>query len=160
MFYAKKDPQTLRSYKIFKHILGTDASEDVEVFHEKDDTFGTFVTKTKSKKYIVIGSYNTVSSEYQVLDADNPNADLQMIQSRERNLEYDISHYEDHFYIKTNKDGATNFKLMKTPLDNTSKENWIDVIPHREDTLLEDFSIFKDYLVLEERNEGLNKIQN
>ena len=159
LFYAKKDEQTLRSYKIFKHILGTDANEDVEVFHEKDDTFGTFVTKTKSKKYIVIGSYSTVSSEYQVLEADNPNGELQMIQSRERNLEYDISHYKDHFYIKTNKDGATNFKLMKTPLDKTTKENWVDVIPHREDTLLEDFSIFKDYLVLEERNEGLNKIR-
>lgn len=159
LFYTKKDPQTLRSYKIFKHVLGTDVSEDIEVFHEKDDTFGTFVTKTKSKKFIVIGSYNTVSSEYQVLEADNPNSELQMIQPRERDLEYDIAHYKNHFYIKTNKDGATNFKLMKTPLDKTSKENWVDVIPYREDTLLEDFSIFKDYLVLEERNEGLNKIR-
>ena len=159
LFYTKKDPQTLRSHKIFKHILGTDVSEDVEVFHEKDDTFGTFVTKTKSKKFIVIGSYNTVSSEYQVLEADNPNSELQMIQPRERDLEYDIAHYKNHFYIKTNKDGATNFKLMKTPLDKTSKENWVDVIPHREDTLLEDFSIFKEYLVLEERTDGLSKVR-
>ncbi|MGB1041799.1 MAG: S9 family peptidase [Tenacibaculum sp.] len=159
IFYTKKDPQTLRSSQIYKHVLGTDAAEDVLVFEEKDDTFGTFVTKTKSKKYIVIGSYNTVSSEYQVLDADNPNGELKMIQPRERNLEYDIAHYGDHFYIKTNKDGATNFKLMKTPENKTTKENWVDVIPHREDTLLEDFSIFKDYLVLEERNEGLNKIR-
>lgn len=159
LFYAKKDPQTLRSYKIFKHVLGTDASEDVEVYHEKDETFGTFVYKTKSKKYIIIGSFNTVSTEYQVLDSDNPDSDLRMVQPRERNLEYEIAHYGNHFYIKTNKDGATNFKLMKTPEDKTSKENWVDVIPHREDTLLEDISIFKDYLVLEERNEGLNKIR-
>ncbi len=159
IYYTKQDPQTLRSSKIYKHILGTDASEDILVFEEKDETFGTFVTKTKSKKYIVIGSYNTVSTEYQVLEADNPEGEFRMIQPRERNLEYDIAHYGNHFYIKTNKDGATNFKLMRTPENKTSKENWIDVIPHREDTLFEDFSIFKDYLVLEERNEGLNKIR-
>lgn len=159
LFYTKKDPVTLRSSKIYKHTLGSDSSLDELVYEEKDDTFGTFVTKTKSSKYIVVGSYSTVSSEYQVLEADNPNGEFRMIQPRERDLEYDIAHYEDHFYIKTNKDGATNFKLMKTPENKTTKENWVDVIPHRKDTLFEDFSIFKDYLVLEERNEGLNKIR-
>ncbi|WP_299158813.1 S9 family peptidase [uncultured Tenacibaculum sp.] len=159
IFYTKKDPKTLRSSQIYKHVLGTDSAKDELVFEEKDETFGTFVTKTKSKKYLVIGSYNTVSTEYQVLEADNPNGEFRMVQPRERDLEYDIAHYGDHFYIKTNKDGATNFKLMKTPEDKTTKENWVDVIPHREDTLFEDFSIFKDYLVLEERNNGLNKIR-
>jgi oligopeptidase B len=159
LFYTKKDPKTLRSFKIFKHILGTSSSEDIEVFHEKDETFNAFVYKTKSDKYIVVGSHATVSSEYQVVDANNPNGELRMIQKRERNLEYEIAHYEDHFYIKTNKDGATNFKLMKTPENKTSKENWVDIISHRNDTLLEDISIFKDYLVIEERNNGLNKIR-
>ena len=159
LFYAKKDPVTLRSSKIYKHTLGSDASLDELVYEEKDDTFGAFVTKSKSKKYIIIGSYSTVSTEYHVLEADNPDGELRVIQPRERDLEYDVAHYGDHFYIKTNKDGATNFKLMKTPEDKPGKENWIDVIPHREDTLFEDFSIFKDYLVLEERNEGLNKIR-
>ena len=159
LFYTKKDPVSLRSYKIYKHVLGTSESDDVEVFHESDDTFGTFVTKSKSNKYIIIGSYSTVSSEYQFLDADTPNGTFQTIQKRERNLEYDIAHYNDHFYIRTNKDGAINFKLMKTPVTKTSKENWTDVIPHREDTLLEDMSIFKNFLVLEERNNGLNKIR-
>lgn len=159
LFYAKKDPVTLRSSKIYKHTLGSDASLDELVYEEKDDTFGAFVTKSKSKKYIIIGSYSTVSTEYHVLDANNPDGELQIIQPRERDLEYEVAHYGDHFYIKTNKDGATNFKLMKTPVDKPGKENWVDVIPHREDTLFEDFSIFKDYLVLEERNEGLNKIR-
>jgi len=159
LFYTKKDPVSLRSYKIFKHVLGTNESEDIEIFHEKDDTFGTFVTKSKSSKYIIVGSYSTLSSEYQFLSADSPNEALQIIQKRERNLEYDIAHYKNHFYIKTNKDGAKNFKLMKTPITKTSKENWTDVIPHREDTLLEDMSIFKEYLVLEERTNGLNKIR-
>lgn len=159
LFYAKKDPVTLRSSKIYKHTLGSDASLDELVYEEKDDTFGAFVTKSKSKDYIIIGSYSTVSTEYHVLDANNPDGELQIIQPRERDLEYEVAHYGDHFYIKTNKDGATNFKLMKTPVDKPGKENWVDVIPHREDTLFEDFSIFKDYLVLEERNEGLNKIR-
>ena len=159
LFYTKKDPVSLRSYKIFKHVLGTHESEDIEVFHEQDDTFGTFVTKTKSNKYIIIGSFSTLSSEYQFLDADTPNDSFKIIHERERNLEYDIAHYKNHFYLRTNKDGAINFKLMKTPVTKTSKENWTDVIPHREDTLLEDMSLFKDYLVLEERNNGLNKIR-
>lgn len=159
IFYTKKDPSTLRSEKIFRHVLGTPATEDVEVFHEKDETFGTYVTKTKSNKYIVIGSYSTLSSEAQFLDADNPTGEFTLLQKREKDLEYSISHYKDHFYMLTNKDDATNFKLMKTPVHQTSKENWVDVIPHRKDTLLEDFSIFKEYLVLEERNNGLNKIR-
>jgi len=159
LFYTKKDPVSLRSYKIYKHVLGTDASEDVEIFHESDETFSTFVTKSKSNKYIIISSYSTVSSEYQFLDADTPNDTPQIIQKRERNLEYDIAHYKNHFYIRTNKDGATNFKLMKTPVTKTSQENWIDVIPHREDTLLEDMSIYKEYLVLEERTNGLNNVR-
>ena len=159
IFYTKKDPITLRSEKIFRHVLGTPTSEDVEVYHEKDETFGVYVTKSKSKKYIIIGSYSTVSTEAQFLDADNPTGSLQMIQPRERDLEYSVSHFGDHFYILTNKDEATNFKLMKTPVSAPTKNNWVDVIPHREDTLLEDFSIFKEYLVLEERTDGLSKIR-
>ena len=158
-FYTKKDPVTLRSEKVFRHVLGTPASEDVEVYHEKDETFGVYVTKSKSDKYIFIGSYSTLSTEAQYLDADNPTGELKMLQPRENELEYTVAHYKEHFYLLTNKDGATNFKLMKTPIFKTTKENWVDVIPHREDTLLEDFSIFKDYLVLEERNNGLNKIR-
>lgn len=159
IFYTKKDPVTLRSVKIYRHVLGTPASEDVEVYHEKDETFGTYVTKSKSKKYIIIGSYSTVSTEAQFLEADNPTGKFKLFQARERGLEYNISHYGEFFYIHTNKDKATNFKLMKTPTSATEKENWVDVIPHRTNTLLEDFSIFKEYLVLEERNNGLSKIR-
>jgi oligopeptidase B len=159
VFYTKQDPVTLRSDKIFKHVLGTDSSSDVEVYNEKDETFGTFVYKTKSKKYIIIGSYSTLTNEYQALKADEPNGEFKIIQPRTRGLEYSIAHYKDHFYILTNKDDAKNFKLMKTPEDKTNMENWVDVIPHRDDTLLEDIAIFKDYLVLEERTNGLNKIR-
>ena len=159
VFYTKKDPVTLRSDMIYKHILGTDVSEDILVFEEMDDTFSTYVYKSKSRKYIIIGSGSTLSNEYRFLDADRPNDPFIIIQPRERNLEYSIAQFENSFYILTNKDGAKNFKLMKTPVAKPKKENWVDVIPHREDTLLEGVSVFKDYLVLEERTNGLNKIR-
>ena len=159
VFYTHQNPKTLRSEKIFRHILGTDPSEDIEVYVEKNRAFNTFVYGTKSEKYIIIGSYSTVSSEYRILEADNPTGEFRIFQPRERNHEYDIAHYDGNFYILTNKDKATNFKLMKTPEMATSKENWVEVIQHREDVMLEDISIFKDFLVVEERSNGLNKIR-
>jgi len=159
VFYASKNPVTLRNDKIYRHVLGTDPSEDVLIFEEEDETFWTFVYKSKSKKYIIIGSYSTLTTEYRYLEADDPEGDFKVINKRERGLEYSVAHYNGKFYILTNKDGASNFKLMETPVGQTEKENWTEVIPHREDTLLEDLSIFKDFLVLEERNNGLNKIR-
>ncbi|NIJ46091.1 oligopeptidase B [Wenyingzhuangia heitensis] len=159
LFYNKKDQVTLRSDKVYRHILGSATVDDVLVYHEKDETYNVYVGRTKSKKYIVIGSYSTLQTEYQFIEADKPNSEFQIFQTRENDLEYSVMHYGEYFYILTNKDGATNFKLMKTPVAATSKENWVDVIPHRADVLLEDATIFKDFLVLEERAEGLGKIR-
>ena len=122
LFYTKKDPLTLRSSSIYRHILGTDASEDVVVFEEKDETYNTYVYKTKSHKFIVIGSSSTLSSEFRIISADNPYGDWKVIQPREDNLEYSLAHYGDYFYIQTNKDNATNFKLMKTPVNKPLKK--------------------------------------
>ncbi len=158
LFYTRKDEQTLRSNKIYRHRLGRDASEDDLVFHEKDETYNAYVYKTKSRKFIVIGSFSTLSNEYQILDADTPNEKFKIFQKRQRDLEYDISHYDGHFYIITNKDDATNFKLMRTPENDTKLDSWEDVIPHRKDVLLEDVDIFKNYLVVSERENGLSKI--
>ncbi len=159
VFYTQKNPITLRSEKIFRHVLGTDPSKDVEVFFEEDEAFSTYVYRTKSEKYIIIGSSSTVSTEYRILEADNATGEFRIFQQRERDLEYSVAHYKNHFYILTNKDKAINFKLMKTSEQKTLKENWVDVIAHREDVLLEDISIFKDFLVVEERTNGLNKIR-
>ena len=159
LFYTKKDDQTLRSYRIYKHILGTDSAEDELVFEEEDETFNTYVYKSKSKEYIIIGSHSTLTTEYRILKADDPSGEFKVFQPRERGLEYSIAHYEDDFYVMTNKDKATNFRLMKTPVEKTTQENWVDVIPHREDYLLEDIDIFKKYLVVSERHNGLNKIK-
>ncbi|BFM44503.1 oligopeptidase B [Flavobacterium sp. CFS9] len=159
VFYTKQDEVTLRADKIFRHKLHTDATKDVLVFNETDDTFNVSVSKEKSRKYIVIGSGSTLTTEYRILNSDNPDGEFEVFQTRVRGLEYSISHYEDSFYILTNKDKATNFKLMKTPENKTGKRNWVDLIPHREDVLLEDIEIFKNYLVVEERSNGLNHIR-
>jgi oligopeptidase B len=158
LFYTRRDAQTLRSDKIHKHKLGSNPSEDVVVFYEEDDTFRTFVYKTKSDRYLVIGSVSTLTTEFRTLNADTPDGEFKMFSPRERGVEYNIAHFEDHFYVLTNKGGASNFKLMKTPVNNTTSGNWQEVIGHREDVLIEDFEIFKDYLVVSERNNGLNKI--
>lgn len=159
LFYSRKDEVTLRPDRIYKHKLGSNPSEDVVVYFEKDDTFNVSIYKSKSKKYLIISSESTLTSEFQILLSATPDEQFKVFQKRTRELEYSISHYEDSFYIVTNKDDATNFKVMKTPEDKTSKENWVDLIPHREEVLLEGIDIFKDYLVVSERFDGLNKIR-
>ncbi|RMB59413.1 S9 family peptidase [Dokdonia sinensis] len=159
VYYSRKDPETLRSNQIFKHILGTDPSKDELVFQEDDETFYSYVYKSKSKKYIIIGSSSTLTSEYRFASAESGTSDFKVFQSRTRGLEYSIAHYEDFFYVMTNMDDATNFKLMKTPITATESGNWTEVIPHRKDILLEDIDIFKDFLVVSERANGLNKIR-
>jgi len=158
VFYEQKDEQTLREYKIFRHELGTDSSNDKEIFYESDETFNTYVFKSKSDQYIFIGSSSTMSDEYRVLDANKPNGEFKIIQPRERGLEYSVSHFGEYFYIHTNLN-ATNFKLVKTPINKTTKESWIDVIPHNQDVYLENTEIFKNFLVLEERKDGLTQLR-
>ncbi|NOQ71246.1 MAG: prolyl oligopeptidase family serine peptidase [Crocinitomix sp.] len=158
IFYTKKDPVTLRANQIFSHTLGTSSDSDKLVFEEKDETFTCYVYKTKSRAYLMIGSSQTLSTEYRFLDANNPTGEWQVIQPRERDLEYRADHYQDDFYIMTNLE-AKNFRLMKTPVNNTGKENWEEVIPHRSDVLLEGIDIFKNQLVVSERKAGLTQIR-
>jgi oligopeptidase B len=159
LFYSRKDEVTLRADKIYKHKIGTNADKDSLVYYEKDETFDVSVYKSKSKKYVIINSSSTMTTEYQMVLSSTPDAKFKVFQKRTRGLEYSMSHFGDHFYIVTNKDKATNFKLMKTPEEATSKENWVDVIAHRDDVLLEDIDIFKDFLVVSERFNGLNHIR-
>ena len=159
LFYTAKNEQTLRANKIYRHVLNTSVSNDVMIYEELDETFGTTVFKTKSKKYLIITSYSTLTTEYQVLSADDPTGDFEIFQPRRRGVEYSVRHYNGFFYVLTNADGATNFKLMKTPEENTEMIHWEEVIAHRSDVLLEEIDIFKDFLVLSERNNGLNKIR-
>jgi oligopeptidase B len=159
IFYSSQDEVTLRSDKVFKHKLGSKQADDVLVYFEKDDTYNVEVAKSKSRKYLAIESGSTLTTEYRILNADNPDGKFEIFQKRIRGVEYSINHYKDSFYILTNKDKAENFKLMKTPETATSQENWTEIIAHREDVLLEDIEIFANYLVVEERSNGLNKIR-
>ncbi len=159
LFYSMKDEVTLRSHKIFKHKLHSGTKNDELVFHEKDETYNTFVYKSKSRKYIIIGSSSTLTSEYRILNANTPDDTFNIFQKRVRELDYSIAHYKDHFYIIANGDGATNFKLLKATETQTQKEFWEEVIPHRDNVLIEDIEIFKDYLVVNERENGLNKLR-
>lgn len=158
VFYTKKDPVTLRSNQIFRHTLGTNQTSDVLVYEEKDETFGCSVFKTKSSKFLMIQSYQTLSSEVRFLDASNPTGEWTIIQPREENHEYSANHFGDHFYITTN-DNAKNFRLVKTSIENTGKENWEEVIAHRPNVLLEGIDIFKNHLVVSERENGLTGIR-
>lgn len=155
VFYIKKDVTTLLGYQVWRHELGTDPSKDVLLYEEKDNRHYINIGKSKSKKYIIISSeLSEQQSEARFLDASDPAGTFTVFYPRTMGLVYDIAHYNDKFYIRTNLD-ALNFRLMECPLDKTSKENWKEVIAHRPDVLLESFSIFKDHLVLSERKEGL-----
>ena len=153
-FYIQKN-EHLRAYKIYRHRLGTSQEEDILVFHEEDEAFDVSVFKTKSLEYIFIASSSTVSDEHRFIPAADVFAEWRIVQPREEGLEYAVEHYENDFYILTNEGGDYNFKLVKTSVDTPYKENWVEVIPHRKEVLLEGFEIFKNYLVLEEREKGL-----
>ncbi len=157
LFYGVKD-ETLRVFKIFKHRMGTDTSGDEEVYHEKDPTYYLGLGKSKSKKFILIASWQTLSQEYRYLDADAPNGEWKIVQPRERNLEYSADHAGGKWYIRTNLN-ARNFRLMSAEEGKTMKDNWKEVIPHREDVFLEYAALFKNYMVMAERINGLRKIR-
>lgn len=159
VFFTRKDEITLRSDRIFRtDIFKENPSEDL-VFEEKDSTYHSFVYKSKSQNYLVIGSSSTLTTEYRILDADTPEGEFKVFTPRVKGHEYGIAHYERWFYILTNKDGAKNFKLMRTSVEQTEAENWEEVIAHDERVLIEDFEIFKDHLVVSSRSNGLNRIQ-
>ncbi|GAF01460.1 S9 family peptidase [Saccharicrinis fermentans] len=157
-FYTSKNKVSLLSEKIWRHKLGDDITKDVMVYHEKDPSFYLGVDKSKSDKYIIIGASSTLVSDYHILDANNPTGQFKPFTPRGTEHEYYISHFQDKFYIVTN-DKAKNFRLMETPEDATDISNWKEVIPHRDDVLLEGIDIFKNYLVVSERKNALNHIR-
>ena len=158
IFYNLKDIETLRTDKVMMHKLNSEDS-DKEIFYEKDETFSVYSYKTKNEKFIIIGSSATLSQEYRYIDANNPYGDFSLFQKRIDGLEYSIDHFNGKWFIRTNIENATNFKLMVCYENKTNKENWKDYIIHREDVLLEDIDLFNDYLVITERETGLRRIE-
>jgi oligopeptidase B len=157
-FYVKQDPNTLRAHAVYRHIMGTNSEEDECVFQEDDDTFNVGVYLCKSRAYILLVSAATLTTEYRILKSDEPFGTFQIFSPRTRGLEYNIDHFGDHFYVLTNKDQATNFQLMRTPVEHTESSHWQEFIAHRSEVLLEDFDCFSSFFVLAEREKGLTRL--
>ena len=154
LFYSKQDPETLRSYRVYRHELGTDPRADMLVYEEKDDTFSVYVWKPMSDRYVMITSSQTLSTEVRLIPADQPSAEPVVFLPREREHEYSIDHLGDTFWVRTNWQ-AKNFRLMKTTDPPAGKSAWEEVIGHRDDVLLEGFDVFNGHLVVSERTGGL-----
>jgi oligopeptidase B len=153
VFYSIND-ETVRSYKIMRHRLSEPVRNDVEVYHEEDSAYSTYIKKSKSKRFIFIRSESTLSSEMRICEADSPDGIFRILQPREADMLYDAEHAGNKLYILTN-DCAKNFRLMEAPQESPTKETWRDIISHREDVLIEGFEVFDDFLAVQERKDGL-----
>ena len=158
VYYTKKDPETLRAFQIYSHELGTPASEDKLVYEETDETYTCSITKSKSREYLLIQSYHQETTEYRYLKADNPNGSWTVFQPREKGHIYYVNHTGDHFYIRTNWD-AKNFRIMKTPQGKTGKGNWKEMIPHRDEVFIKRMNLFKDFIAISEKKNGLTQLR-
>jgi oligopeptidase B len=158
VFYTRQDQQTLRSHQIWRHRLGTPAEEDALVYEEADDTFSVSLMRTKSRRFLLIESSQTLRTEYRYLDASTPLAEWQMFLPREGEHEYHVDHHGEHWLIRSNENAA-NFRLLVAPLAKTAKEHWQEIVPHRDDVYLRDLEVFQDFLVLSERRDGLMRFR-
>jgi len=157
VFYNTLD-EAKRPYKLYRHALGTDPKNDALVYHEKDEAFNLDLKKSKSKAYLFLLLESETTSEDWYLDASYPDEDFKIIQPRQHEMEYSVEQHGDKFYVLTN-DNAKNFKLMETQISNPSKENWKEIIPNRDSVKIDDIEVFKNHLVVYERERGLKKIR-
>jgi oligopeptidase B len=157
LVYTKQDPSTLRSYQVWRHVLGSDPDDDVLMYQEDDETFSLDIRKTASERFILIESNHTLTTEVRFIDADDPMAEPVIVGPRERGIEYHVTHHDDRFLIRTNLE-ATNFRLMEASVRSPGRGNWREVLPHREDVLLQGVRVFRDFIVLNEREDALNRL--
>ncbi|MBF9222047.1 S9 family peptidase [Hymenobacter ruricola] len=158
VFYVRKDVKTLLPYQVYRHTLGTDPKSDSFVYEEKDNTFNVAINRSKSRKYIGIELHSSLSSEYRYLEANAPTAQPKVFQKREPDHLYQVEHLGDKFYVRTNWQ-APNYRLMVTPVATTSKATWTDALPRNPVIFLDNFEVFKEYLVLNERKGGLRQLR-
>lgn len=158
LFYSIKEEETLRPFQVKKHVLNTPSDNDEIIFTENDDTFITGVSKDKLGRFIFIGSWSTLTTEYQILDLENSDVEFQIFQPRTKDLEYYPEASENGFYIKHNADGE-NFSMSFCDHSTTERVNWITIHPHHTDILLEDFEVFKNHVVVQEKKNGLTQLR-
>ncbi|MBT2558321.1 S9 family peptidase [Hymenobacter sp. ISL-91] len=158
VFYTRKDPDTLLDYQLWRHALGTDQAADELVYEETDAAFYLHVHRSKSREYVFLSIGSTMSAEVRYLRADQPRGELQVFLAREDDHLYEVEHFGPDFYVLSN-DHAPNFQLLKTSVTDTAKAAWQVVVAHRDDVFLENMELFREYLVLGERQEGLLRLR-
>ena len=163
LFYVENDPETLLSVRVKKHVLGTPVADDVLVYEEHDDSFYMGIERTHDDRYICIILDSTVSNEMRCAPAADPAA-FAVLAPRERDVEYDADHYGGRWVIRTNAPGAdgaraTNFKLMTAPSDATSRAQWQEWVPHRDDVYIDGYALFDGFTAIAERSQGLERIR-
>ncbi|MCS3746844.1 oligopeptidase B [Xanthomonas arboricola] len=158
VFYVENDPETLLTVRVKKHVLGTASKDDVLVYEEKDDSFYMGVGRTRDDKYITIGVESTVSSETRYALAAKPDT-FKVLAKRERDVEYHAEHFDGRWVIRTNADGAENFKLVTAPTDATTRKQWTDWVAHDDKVYIENFELFDGFTAIEERSGGLERVR-
>ncbi len=156
VFYSRRDLETLRTHQIWRHEVGSDPARDALVYEEADETFSVSVSKTDSRRFLVITSNQTLANEIRIVEASAPLGRWTVVLPRERGHEYDVEHWGEHLYLRTNRD-APNFRLVRAPIG--SPTAWEDVIPHRADILFESVNFFAEHMVVAERCEGLRRLR-
>jgi oligopeptidase B len=158
VLYVEKDRDTLLGLYVKKHVRGTDPATDVLVFEQTDKSFYTNVAKSKSERYLFILMESTVASEWRYADADDPALEFHLFLGAERDHEYQLEHWRDRFVVRTNWQ-ADNFRIMLAGIGPASlREDWVDVVPHRESQFIDDFDVFETFLAVSVREGGLKKI--
>lgn len=157
LYYTRQDPDTLRSFQVWRHVLGDDPDADGLVFQEDDETYSVYLTRSTSGRFIFIESEHTLATEVRSIDADDPEAEPTVIAPRERGVEYHVAHQGDRFLIRTNLE-AENFRLMEAPVASPGRASWRELVPQRDDVLLEGVQPFRDFIVLSERSGGLSRL--
>ena len=152
--YVVEDPVSKRSYRLYRHVLGADAAKDPLVYEEKDQMFEMRVDRSRSRAYVFLTAGSKTTSEVRFIKADRPEDTFAVIAAREHDHEYYVDHRGDLFYIRTNA-GGRNFRLVTARASDPARARWREVMPHREDVMLEGVKAFEDHVVLMEREGGL-----
>jgi oligopeptidase B len=157
LFYTRLDDNH-RPSRIYRHRVKTDLSDDKLVYEEPDQGFFSGIGKTQSSDYLVISTHDHQTGELYLIDAHRPEADPRLIHAREPGVEISVEHRDDELFFLTNRDGAEDFKIARSPIDKTSPEHWRDLVPHKPGRLILSFTVYKDYMVRLEREDGLPRI--
>jgi oligopeptidase B len=157
VYYTRQDPETLRTYLVYKHVVGTDPAKDALIYEEKDETLSLSISKSRSKKIFFITSGRTDASVVRFFEGGKPEK-LQLIEPLTDNVEYYADHYNNLFYIRTNRD-AKNYRLVTAPPQTPGSANWTDIVPEQSDIFFSDMALFEKYLVIEEEKEGLTRLR-